>query len=87
MSDSGESPLTFPAELPVKVFGRNEEAFRTAVLAIVRAHYGDDHRVAERPSRRGSYLSLTVTVVAESREQIDAMYRELVASELVLMVL
>jgi uncharacterized protein len=87
MSDSGESLFTFPAELPVKVFGRNEEAFRAAVLVIVRAHYGDDHRIAEQSSRLGSYLSLTVTVVAESREQIDAMYRDLVASELVLMVL
>ncbi len=87
MSESDEPLLKFPTELPIKVFGRNEPAFREAVTAIVSAYYGDSHRVTEQQSRHGSYLSLTVTVVAESREQIDAVYRELTASEDILMVL
>jgi putative lipoic acid-binding regulatory protein len=87
MSESNESPLQFPCELPIKVFGRNEEGFRDAALAIVRAHYGSEHRVAEQQSKQGSYLSLTITVRAESRAQIDAIYQDLVASEQILMVL
>jgi putative lipoic acid-binding regulatory protein len=81
------SLLTFPCELPIKVLGRNEAAFRDAAIAIVRAHYGEEHRVAERPSREGSYLSLTITVRAASREQIDAVYSQLVAAPQILMVL
>ncbi len=85
MSQDGGA-LQFPCELPIKVLGRNEPAFRTAALAIVGAHYAK-HRVSEQASRRGSYLSLTITVRAESREQIDAVYRALVAHDDILMVL
>ena len=81
------SPLTFPCELPIKVLGRNEAAFRDAAIAIVRAHYGDAHRVAEQSSREGAYLSLTITVPAASREQIDAVYLDLVAAPQILLVL
>ena len=41
------SLLTFPCDLPIKVLGRNEPEFRAAALAVVRAHYGDEHVVAE----------------------------------------
>ena len=81
------SLLTFPCELPIKVLGRNESAFREAAIAIVRAHYGDEHRVTEQLSREGSYLSLTITVRAASREQVDAVYNELVVAPQILMVL
>lgn len=84
---SDSSLLTFPCELPIKVLGRNQVAFREAAIAIVRAYYGDQHRVAEQLSREGSYLSLTITVRAASREQIDAVYNELVAAPEILMVL
>jgi hypothetical protein len=30
-----------------------------------------------RPSTKGNYLSLTITVTATSREQLDNLYREL----------
>lgn len=84
-----DSLLTFPCQVPIKVFGRNTSDFRGHVLDIVREHWADldDAQVAERSSRGGSYLSLTVTVHAESREQIDAAYRKLTASQRILMVL
>ena len=63
------SLLVFPCELPIKVLGRNEAAFRDAALAIVRAHYGEEHRVAEQQSREGAYLSLTITVRAHDRNR------------------
>ena len=40
-----------------------------------------------RASSNGRYLSVTVTVTAESREQLDNVYRTLTASEQVLFVL
>jgi uncharacterized protein len=87
MSEPGESLLTFPCDLPIKVFGRNEQGFRDAALTIARAHFGAEHRVAEQLSKQGSYLSLTITVRATNREQLDAVYQDLVASEQILMVL
>jgi putative lipoic acid-binding regulatory protein len=69
------------------VLGRNDSAFRAAALAIVRAHYGEEHSVAEQLSRQGAYLSLTITVRAQTREQVDAVYHDFVAEPLILMVL
>jgi putative lipoic acid-binding regulatory protein len=86
MSDD-ESLLQFPTELPVKVFGRNDPAFREAVIKIVEAHYGQAYVLAEQQSKQASYSSFTITVRAESRAQVDALYRDLVAHELVLMAL
>jgi putative lipoic acid-binding regulatory protein len=84
---SDRSLLTFPCDLPIKVLGRNEPAFRDAALAIVRAHYGEEHAVTEQLSRQGAYLSLTITVRAETLAEIDAVYHDLVAEPLILMVL
>lgn len=85
-----ESPLKFPCDLPVKVFGRNDDAFRSAALTIVRRHFAafdEDEGLSERTSREDRYVSLTVTVHAESRAQIDALYRELTSSDAILVVL
>lgn len=81
-----ETLLTFPCDVPIKVFGRNEPAFRDEALRIVRTRYADVV-VAEQSSRQGKYLSLTLTVHATSKDEIDAVYRELVACSHVLMVL
>jgi putative lipoic acid-binding regulatory protein len=87
MSGSDESLLKFPTDLPIKVFGRNDAEFRAAVVEIIEKHYGKAYTLAELPSRQAAYVSLTITVRAESRAQIDAVYRDFVASELILMAL
>jgi putative lipoic acid-binding regulatory protein len=87
VSAAPESPLKFPTNVAVKIFGRNDERFRSAAMAIARLHYGDSHTVSEQTSKKGNYLSLTITVRAETRAQIDAMYTDLVASDDIIMVI
>ena len=69
--------------------GRKERGFAQAVTEIVLKHAGDfDPATVEmRPSRQGKYLSVTCTVRATSREQLDALYRELCDHPSVVMVL
>ena len=69
--------------------GRKESGFAQAVTAIVRKHAPDfDLATVEmRPSRQGKYLSVTCVVRATSREQLDALYRELCDHPSVVMVL
>lgn len=88
MSDE-PSLLEFPCEVPVKVFGRNDDVFRHAARAITERHFGvlPADAVSEQLSRHASYLSLTIVVRAESREQIDGYYRELTAHDDIVMVL
>jgi putative lipoic acid-binding regulatory protein len=71
------------------VFGRNEAAFRRAVLDIVRTHFPEfgDANLAERLSREEHYLSMTLTVWVETQSQLDALYTELSAHDAVLMAL
>lgn len=93
MSDTsgpeGESPLKFPCDFPIKVMGRHEEDFEAMVVALVSGHVGEipAARVRSRPSTNGRFLSVTVTVAAESRTQLDDIYRTLTSTERILFVL
>jgi putative lipoic acid-binding regulatory protein len=84
-----DSLLEFPCDFPIKVMGRREDGFADAVLAVVLRHAPGfaPASMEMRASREGSYLSVTCTIRAESREQLDALYRELTAHPLVKVVL
>ena len=84
-----ESLLTFPCVFPMKVMGRREDGFAQTVSEVVLRHAPDFHpeTIEMRTSKNGRYLSLTVTVNARSREQLDALYSELSKHPMVMMVL
>ena len=84
-----ESLLTLPCSFPIKVMGKTEEGFAQAIVAIVLRHAPDyDAATVEmRPSSAGTYLSLTCTVNAVSRIQLDALYRDLTSHPMVKIVL
>ena len=89
-AESGnESLLTFPCVFPMKVVGRREDGFAQTVSEIVLRHAPDFRPVTMemRTSKNGRYLSLTVTIHARSREQLDALYSELSKHPKVAMVL
>ena len=83
------SLLEFPCDFPIKIMGRRVDGYAQAVLEIVQRHAPDfDGATVEmRASKQGGYLSLTCTVRATSRAQLDALYRELTAHPLVKVVL
>lgn len=89
MSDPKESLLEFPCRFPIKAMGRNSDDFEAQVVALVRRHCPDlgEGAVASRDSKGGKYLSVTITINATSREQLDRIYLELTACEQVLMAL
>ncbi len=88
MSDES-TLLKFPCDFPVKVMGRQSVEFRELVVSIAERHVGalEPERVQHRASKDGNYVSVTVTVRADSREQLDNLYRELTACEQILYVL
>ena len=85
----GESPLSFPTPFPIKVMGRRVDRFAQAIVEVVKAHAPDfDPATLElRASRQGNYLSVTATINATSREQLDNLYRALTSHPLVKVVL
>jgi putative lipoic acid-binding regulatory protein len=87
--DTAPSPLVFPTDFPIKIMGLNRLEFEPQIVAIVRTHAPDldDTLVEVRQSSAGKYLSLTVTVRAQSRAQLDNIYLELTRHPLVKVVL
>ena len=83
------SALEFPCAFPIKIMGRRQDGFAQLIADIVVRHAPDfDPSTLEmRTSSAGNYLSLTATVNATSREQLDDLYRDLVAQPMVAMVL
>jgi putative lipoic acid-binding regulatory protein len=88
-SNAPKEALTFPCEFVLKVFGLASAEFETAVVMIVRKHvpHFGENAIQTRPSKDGKYNALSITFTAESREQLDALYRELTSNPQVLMVL
>ncbi len=84
-----ESLLEFPCQFPIKVMGLADRNFDLLVVELVRRHVPDlsEGSVKSRLSREGKYVSITVTVNARSREQLDNIYLELTGHERVLMAL
>lgn len=81
------SPLEFPCTFPVKAIGKDTGEFEAIVTDILRRHVSELMDVTTRSSAGGKYLAVTATFVATSRDQLDALYRELSSNELVVMLL
>jgi uncharacterized protein len=83
------SLIDFPCDFPVKVMGARVDGFVEAVVAVTRAHAPefDPTTIETRTSAGGRYLSVTVTVRATSRAQLDELYRALSSHPLVKVVL
>lgn len=78
-----ESPLKFPCEFPIKAMGKTSPEFEAAVLEIMHRHVPDlgEAAVKMRPSSEGRYTAITVTIRAQSREQLDSIYMELTSCD------
>ncbi len=74
-----QSPLRFPCQFPIKAIGLAKDGFKVLVVGILRQHVSgfDEGAVRTRSSSGGKYLSVTCTIEATSREQLDAIYRDL----------
>ena len=83
------SLLEYPCEFPLKIMGATRAGFAQAVLEVVQRHAPDfDGATLEmKSSKHGKYLSITCTINATSREQLDALYQELCDHPMVVMVL
>lgn len=81
--------MQFPMDFPIKIMGKRVDTFAEEVVAVVKAHApGFNPATLEmRTSRKGNYLSVTATIRAESRPQLDALYQALSRHPLVKLVL
>ncbi|MDT8281352.1 MAG: DUF493 domain-containing protein [Gammaproteobacteria bacterium] len=85
----GQTLLEFPCEFPIKAMGLACDELEIAVIEIVNRHVENlcEGSLKMRPSKTGKYVSITVTVTAHSKAQLDAIYMDLTACEHVTMAL
>lgn len=82
-----ELVMEFPCDFPIKVVGRTESELYVRICEIACRHdqaFTPEERLQYRHSSTGKYQSLTLNIRAISKEQIDAVYQDLKACELVL---
>ena len=86
---SEESAIKFPCSFPIKMMGRDTPEFRSTARAIVEKYACAvaDEAVQAALSRNGNFVSVTVTIVATSQEQLDKIYHDATAHDDVLMAL
>lgn len=84
-----ESLIEYPSDFPIKIMGPMHDSFAAVIVEVVTLHDPEFHagRLEMRPSSKGNYLSLTATVRATSREQLDNLYRALSSHPMVKVVL
>ncbi len=84
-----DSLIDYPCDFPLKIFGLQQAGFARAVLEVVTRH-DPGFRASSmetRESKTARYASLTCTVRATSRLQLDALYQELCDHPSIVMVL
>ncbi|MFT5643560.1 MAG: putative lipoic acid-binding regulatory protein [Janthinobacterium sp.] len=74
-----QSLIEYPSDFPVKVMGPTHIDFAATIVQVVLEFDPTFHegKMESRPSGKGNYTGLTVTVRAVSREQLDALYQAL----------
>ena len=84
-----DSLIEYPSDFPIKVMGATHVDFAATIVDLVLEFDPTFHigRLEVRPSGKGNYTGLTVTVRATSRPQLDDLYRALSAHPMVKIVM
>ena len=81
--------LEFPCDIGIKAMGETSDKLDAVIVEIIRKHVDDinEGAVSTKQSSGGKFTSVTVTIQASSKAQLDAIYQELIAHEMIKYVL
>lgn len=82
-----EPGFQFPCPYTIKAMGLADPDFDALVISLIRRHCDDirEGSIRSKASANGKYLSISVDITAQSREQLDRIYDELTAHDRILM--
>jgi len=74
-----EEIIKFPCEFPIKVIVKDADGMEAKILTIFKPQVPDfdPSAIQKRPSKNKKYTAFTVTITAESQEQLDILYQAL----------
>ncbi|MDH5389289.1 MAG: DUF493 domain-containing protein [Gammaproteobacteria bacterium] len=78
-----ETLFEFPCEFPIKAMGKTCPELEIAIIEIMNRHVPDlgEGALRMRPSSKGTYTAITITIYAQSKNQLDSIYMDLTACE------
>ncbi|MDC9724355.1 MAG: DUF493 domain-containing protein [Gammaproteobacteria bacterium] len=84
-----EAKMEFPCDYGIKAMGVTCPEFDAIVVSIVRRHIDDlkEGAISSKQSAGGKFTSISVDFYVESREQLEAIHRDLISHELIKYVL
>jgi uncharacterized protein len=74
-----EPLIHFPAEFPIKVMGKNNENLCAIIQTLLEPICGpiSNDAMKKNESKKGNFQSITVTITATSKTQLDSIYQTL----------
>ncbi|ATN01659.1 MULTISPECIES: DUF493 family protein YbeD [Enterobacterales] len=79
--------LEFPCSFTYKVMGHAKPELVDQVVEVIQRHAPGDYTPSVKPSSKGNYHSVSITINATHIDQVETLYKELGELELVRMVL
>lgn len=79
--------LEFPCSFTYKVMGEAKPELMDKVVKIVQKHAPGEYEPTLKPSSKGNYHSVSITINATHIEQIETLYKELADIDIVKMVM
>ncbi|WGL99078.1 DUF493 family protein YbeD [Arsenophonus sp. aPb] len=79
--------LEFPCSFTYKVMGVAKPELTDQIIEVVQRHVPGDYVPSVKPSSKGNFHSVSITITATNIDQIEKLYEELAKLELVRMVL
>ncbi|WP_413734741.1 DUF493 family protein YbeD [Sodalis sp. RH21] len=79
--------LEFPCSFTYKVMGIAHPQLVDQVVEVIQRHAPGDYTPQVKPSSKGNYQAVSITITATHIEQVEALYEELGNLDLVRMVM
>ena len=79
--------LEFPCQMNFKIMGLAQESLSGKIIEVLQRNAPGDYAPTIKPSSKGTYHSVSVSVTVTSKEHIETLYNELGAIDIVRYVL
>ena len=77
----------FPCDFPLKIMGTADKELLIEVMAVIQKYVPGEYHPKVKESKNGNYHSISVTIRATSKQQLDDLYGDLHQLEKVKMLL
>ena len=75
MNTKFDELLTFPCSFSFKVIGDAEPALVSKITEVLDQHIAEYKKPSSKLSKNGNYQSVSVTIQAQSKEQLETLYK------------